>query len=96
MHDDPVAGQKSGMPYLLPCLESHQPGDLVVLMLGTNDFNQRFAKTEKDITLSARRLVSAVKTCEFGPAGRSPQVLLLIPPPVARLREFAEVLAGAT
>ena len=27
------------MPYLLPCLHSHAPVDIVVIFLGTNDVN---------------------------------------------------------
>ena len=41
--DDPVeGGYKSGAAYLPPCLLSHNPLDLVILMLGTNDAKQRF------------------------------------------------------
>ena len=29
----------TGLPYLLPCLHSHAPVDLVVIFLGTNDVN---------------------------------------------------------
>lgn len=39
VHDDPVeGGHLSGLAYLRPCLESHRPLDVVLLMLGTNDF----------------------------------------------------------
>ena len=41
--DDPVEGGfKSGMQYLPPCLLSHNPLDMIVVMLGTNDTKQRF------------------------------------------------------
>ena len=35
--DDPIAGFKNGLDYLMPCLESHMPFDLITIMLGTND-----------------------------------------------------------
>ena len=41
--DDPAEGEKNGMKYILPCLESHSPLDLVIIMLGTNDTKERFA-----------------------------------------------------
>ena len=47
--DDPVEGQKNGMTYLLPCLESHKPLDLVIITLGTNDLKHRFSVTAYDI-----------------------------------------------
>ncbi|MGB5733865.1 MAG: GDSL-type esterase/lipase family protein [Thiohalocapsa sp.] len=41
--DDPIDGaHKNGRTYLLPCLESHAPLDLVIIMLGTNDLKSRF------------------------------------------------------
>ena len=33
--DDPLLEHRSGKEYLAPCLESHSPLDLVILMLGT-------------------------------------------------------------
>ena len=41
--DDPIEGHKNGHEYLVPCLETHRPLDLVVLMLGTNDLKRRFS-----------------------------------------------------
>ena len=37
--DRPDSEGRSGLPYLLPCLQSHDPVDLVVIFLGTNDVN---------------------------------------------------------
>ena len=53
---DPVEGEhKNGKAYLLPCLESHHPLDLVVLMLGTNDLKHRFGLSAWDIARAAGR-----------------------------------------
>ena len=40
--DDPIEGFKNGLDYLMPCLESHKPFDLITIMLGTNDLKCRF------------------------------------------------------
>lgn len=39
--NDPVRGgpKRNGSLYLLPCLESHAPINLLVIMLGTNDLD---------------------------------------------------------
>lgn len=95
VHDDPVEGHKNGLAYLLPCLESHHPVDVVVLMLGTNDLKQRFSQPASDIARSVSRLVHTIQTSEFGPAGEAPKVLLLAPPPVEQLGDFAEMFAGS-
>lgn len=94
VHDDPVEGWKNGMTYLLPCLESHHPVDLVVLMLGTNDLKQRFSKPAGDIARSVSRLVHLIQTSGFGPGDDAPHVLLLAPPPPARLTDLAEMFTG--
>ncbi len=95
VHDDPVEGQKNGMTYLVPCLESHKPVDIVVLMLGTNNLKRRFGEGAEEIARSVGRLIQTIQTSEYGPGGASPEVLLLAPPPVAKLTEFAEIFAGA-
>ncbi len=101
--DDPVEGtqygpggeHKNGARYLLPCLESHYPLDLVVLMLGVNDLKARFSLPAEDIARSAGELVGMILGSSFGPSGGSPQVLLLAPPPVGKLTRLAAMFEGA-
>ena len=45
--DDPIEEHKNGKKYLLPCLETHKPLDLVVIMLGTNDLDHMFFDVEE-------------------------------------------------
>jgi lysophospholipase L1-like esterase len=92
--DDPVEQHKNGLTYLLPCLESHAPLDLVVLMLGTNDLKIRYSVSPMDIGWSVRNLVDAIQKSAFGPAETAPQVLLIAPPPLARLSEYADLFIG--
>ena len=96
--DDPVEGiHKNGRTYLLPCLESHQPIDLVVILLGTNDLKRRFGVGAFDIAQGAGVLVQVVQKSETGPNGEAPKVLLLAPPPTEELggTDFVEMFKGA-
>ena len=93
--DDPIEGYKNGKEYLIPCLETHRPLDLVIIMLGTNDLKKRFSVSAFDIANSVGVLVDVVHKSAAGPNGGVPKVLLLAPPPVARLTEFAEMFEGA-
>ena len=93
--DDPIEGYKNGYDYLIPCLETHRPIDLVVLMLGTNDLKVRFSVSAYDIANSVGVLVDVIQKSAAGPNGGAPQVLLMAPPPVARLTESAEMFEGA-
>jgi lysophospholipase L1-like esterase len=92
--EDPIEGYKNGQAHLIPCLESHRPLDLVVLMLGTNDLKQRFSVSAYDIANSAGVLVDIVQKSAAGPNGRAPALLLMAPPPLAKLTEFADMFAG--
>ncbi len=94
--DDPIELHRSGASYLPDCLESHLPLDLVIIMLGTNDLKVRFSVSAFDIANSAGVLVDIVKRCIIDPRyGVTPQVLLLAPPVVTRLSDFADMFAHA-
>ena len=40
--NDPIHEGLSGLDYIYPCLMSHEPVDLLIIMLGTNDTKERF------------------------------------------------------
>ncbi|RVU83552.1 hydrolase [Leucothrix sargassi] len=79
--DDPVDGLMSGLNYLEPCLKSHKPLDVVLLMLGTNDLKDRYCVTAPEIAKSVGRLVKHIQKCEYGPNNSAPEVVLMAPPP---------------
>jgi len=95
VRDDPLEAHRNGMTYLLPCLESHAPLDLVIVMLGTNDLKARFALSPQGIAEGAGELVDVVRSSAGGPDGAAPQVLLVAPPPVRPLGELDGMFAGA-
>ena len=91
--EDPV-GQKNGSAYLLPCLETHKPVDLVILMLGTNDLKHRFGVSSYDVARGMAYLAGMVKTSEFGPGNSAPAVLIVAPPPFGKLSAFDQEFEG--
>jgi lysophospholipase L1-like esterase len=93
--DDPLEGYKNGKTYLIPCLASHSPLDLVLLMLGTNDLKARFHLTAFDIAEGARVLAGVVQSSGAGPNGRAPRLLLLAPPPTVNPTAYGEMFEGA-
>ena len=93
--DDPLEPYRSGKELLVPCLLTHQPIDLVIVMLGTNDLKGRFAVGARDIAAGAGLLLDIVRASDCGPGASPPQALLVCPPPVGRLGLFAEEFAGA-
>lgn len=93
--DDPIEGYKNGRDYLIPCLESHRPLDVVIILLGTNDLKKRFSLSAYDIAQGAGVLVRVVQGSQSGRKGLGPRVLLLAPPPTAVLTEYAEMFEDA-
>jgi len=94
---DPWEGEhKSGKTYLIPCLESHHPLDLVVMLLGTNDLKHRFGLSAWDIARGAQALVEMIQRSEFGPNDGPPEVLLIAPPlTCVQGTRFEEMFAGS-
>jgi lysophospholipase L1-like esterase len=93
---DPIEGHMSGQDYLTPCLDSHRPLDLVILMLGTNDLKYRFSVSAFDIAESLGALVKIIHQSESGPDMGIPKILLLAPPPLGKLTDFGDMFAGGT
>ena len=94
--DDPVRGgsKRNGSFYLLPCLESHAPIDLLIIMLGTNDLKARFAVTPYDIAESMGALIEISQRSQCGLTGNRPDILIMAPPPLGKLTEWAETFQG--
>jgi lysophospholipase L1-like esterase len=93
--DDPIEEWRNGKTYILPCLWSHKPIDLVTIMLGTNDLKERFSVSAYDIAAAAGTLVDITQRSAAGPNGNAPQVLLIAPPVVGKLTDYAEMFEDA-
>lgn len=93
--NDPIEGYKNGHDYLIPCLETHRPLDLVIIMLGTNDLKKRFSLSAYDIASGAGVLVKVTQQSAAGRSGAAPRVLLVAPPPVVRLTGYADMFEHA-
>ncbi|MBO6128770.1 MAG: hypothetical protein J6P79_07715 [Pseudobutyrivibrio sp.] len=80
--DDPIEEYKNGKTYLIPCLDSHKPLDLIILMLGTNDLKCRFSVSPFDIASSVENLVKTILKSDAGIEFSVPQILLVPPVPI--------------
>src|ERR671917_870887 len=93
--DDPIEPGRNGLTYLRPCIESHKPLDLMVIMLGTNDLKRRFNLVASDIAQSAAELAQLAWRFANGPDGARAKALLVAPPAVSTLTEFDQMFEGA-
>jgi lysophospholipase L1-like esterase len=96
VHDDPIEPYRCGADALPPCLMSHAPVDLVILALGCNDLKKRFSVSAFDIAEGAARLIFLARAYGQGPEGRRPKILVIAPPPIAKLSDYAEMFEGGT
>ncbi len=80
--DDPLYEHLAALDYLYPCLKSHEPVSLLIIMLGTNDTKERFGMNAFAIGLGMRRLVLRAQSIDcWGPGGR-PNILIVCPPAI--------------
>lgn len=79
---DPLYEGLDALGYLWPCLKSHEPVGLLIIMLGTNDSKERFGMNAFAIGLGMRRLVQKAQTTDcWGPGGK-PNILIVAPPAI--------------
>ena len=94
VHDDPFEPHRNGLTYLDPCLLSHAPLDLIAISLGCNDLKHRFGLSPGDIAKGAERLVMTAKSSSSGPGDKAPKVVLIAPPHLVKLTDFADMFDG--
>jgi len=80
--DAPIEPGRNGADYLAPCLLSHRPVDLVIMMLGTNDLKGIYGQSASEIACGAGALIDLARGTLAGPDGTPPRVLLVSPVPV--------------
>ena len=69
----------SGLDSIYSCLMSHEPVDLLIIMLGTNDTKERFGANAHCIAIGMERLVMKAKTVQAWRDGK-PNILVIAPP----------------
>ncbi|MAY61870.1 MAG: hydrolase [Rhizobiales bacterium] len=97
VRDDPIEGAlKNGRTYLRPCLMSHAPLDLIILMLGTNDLKARFNQPPSEVAMGIGCLVHDIKELALGANNRSPEIMVVSPPPMLDdIKEWEAIFRGA-
>ncbi len=92
-YNDPIHEGLSGLDYIYPCLMSHEPVDLLIIMLGTNDTKERFGSSAACIALGLKRLIAkAIATTDCWRNGH-PNILIVTPKNIDKEYETTEVAA---
>lgn len=77
--DDPLHECMSGLDAIYSCLMSHEPVDLLIIMLGTNDCKERLGANACCIGIGMDRLIMKAKSIECWRGGK-PNILIIAPP----------------
>ncbi|MTI07515.1 GDSL family lipase [Roseibium denhamense] len=95
--EDPVRGDKCGLSHLMTIRKTHMPIDILILMLGSNDLQDRFGLSAEAIGLAMARLLHAASLPTDNVEGRAPKLLLMAPPPLGDFtgKEYAGVYSNA-
>jgi lysophospholipase L1-like esterase len=93
---DPVMDLISGLDYLYPCLYSHQPLDMIIIMLGTNDLKSMFNASPADFCQGLERIIKAAIHFESNLSVMNPKMFLISPAHIIEPKDqFADMFRGA-
>jgi lysophospholipase L1-like esterase len=80
--DDPFKPGRNGLVGLAQRIEIHSPLALVVLMLGTNDFQSMHEHNAWHSSQGIRALIAAIRTAPIEPGMPVPRILVVAPPAI--------------
>ncbi|WNY29145.1 hypothetical protein MmiEs2_13620 [Methanimicrococcus stummii] len=73
----PFEPEACGISYFLPCVKSHAPLDMIIIMLGTNDF--AYGASPLGIARNLARYIPIANENATGVPGKKPKILLVSP-----------------
>lgn len=94
--DDPFKPGRNGLDGLAQTIEINSPLSLVILMLGTNDFQSMHPHDAWHSSQGTAALVNAIRHAPIEPGMPVPKVMIVAPPPLENPRgKIAPKFAGA-
>jgi lysophospholipase L1-like esterase len=87
---------RNGNLYLIPCLDSHDPIALVVLMLGTNELQSRYNKSATDVgSILEKEFVKIILSRPSRYSNKCPKLIIVSPPIVIENNKSKFKFTGA-
>jgi lysophospholipase L1-like esterase len=85
--EDEASPGRRALDYLRPCLMSHQPLDVLIVELGTNDIKKRFGATVQSIAKSMEALIAVARGVPMtSPDDRKFEIVIVAPPGIGTLK----------
>lgn len=92
--DLPYLPDRNGSKFLPMILESHEPLDLVIIMLGINDLIKMLGKNSDDSAWGLFSLLRIIIMSASGPKGATPEMLVICPPAIGKLSGMMKLSYG--
>ncbi|MDD2217391.1 MAG: GDSL-type esterase/lipase family protein [Eubacteriales bacterium] len=86
MFEDPICPHCDGYAYMPGCLLTNAPIDLLVFMLGTNDFQMHFSSSPEVTARTIRFMLESVRNMPITRDGAKLPILLLCPASISEHR----------
>ena len=80
--DDPIKAGRNGLEGLAQRIEINSPLSLVILLLGTNDFQSMHENNADDSAQGITALISAIRAAPIEPGMLIPPILVVVPPAI--------------
>ncbi len=78
---------RNGSTYFIPCLYSHEPLDLVILMLGTTELKEEFNYSPEEVgILLEKYYVEVISKTTSVFKKKSPKLLIICPPIIKEIK----------
>lgn len=92
MSDDDRPGKegRNGFSYLKPCMDTHDPLDVVILMLGTNELKHGFHHSAQDIVHMMDQYVTFITNYRSQIDKSHPKIIISGLPPVNDKSEYCK------
>jgi len=82
MYDDPIKAGRNGLQGLQQRIEVNSPLAMVLIMLGTNDFQANHEHNATHAAAGMRQLIDSIRTAPIEPGMPTPAIMLIAPPPI--------------
>ena len=69
----------SAEPYILPCMRSHSPLDLMIIMLGSNDIYNYPDLNAENLGDGITKLIDMAQSSQWGRDFKAPRILIMAP-----------------
>ena len=95
--EDPIKPGRNGRVGIEQRIEVNAPLALVILMLGTNDFQSMHQHNASDSAQGIAALIRAIREAPIEPGMPTPEILIISPPPIGTpTGSIAEKFQGAS